>query len=656
MIVICSSCSTKFNIPDARVAGKRARMKCKKCESPIEIDGTQLPSDGRPAARKTPRDRPAPSSAQRLATPTASTSGISTSWRVAEPSGARSTMTLDELASQYASGGFEPGTLVCEPGKTQWMPPYDYPSVMAKASPDPSRPRQDTFTDETVALSSAESEVLSRRSAPSHPDLSEKELNKPLLNRRPTSQPPARSWAQTGRPTGLSSSPPAAHHPSSQLSSTNHRAPRVQAHSSASQRSAASAHPDSGQRGLRQDSPSGAGSGHQEGSHSSSATGSLAALLMPPEADSRSAHKEDPDTRIHELRRRPRTSPPPVRPLGEPPRSSRPPPPHSQRVASGGASPAAPATAAAPTIAAAQLNSPHAAPFSATSQRPRAALTATSQPPLPPLTHNHPGATGSREIATQPSRNFTPPTRVTTSPERSALVEIPAGLAPARAVTPSTRPSHPPAYVAPPASSPPPLNATHPAAAGHTQSGPVSSLPARPVTGSFTSTRASSFPAHPVTSSSELRPSYPLQEESSPFLTALLGAAILLGLGLGLSVFQPTLFARGTEAVGTLLKKNTYGATSQTVNEGPAFDETAAGRALTRAAEAAQDCKTDGGPTGKGRVRVLYQNGGRATSAVVSPPFHETQVGRCLIEHFKATEVPAFGGQPVIVNKTFKLM
>ena len=48
MQVTCSACSAKYNIPDERVAGKRARMKCKKCAEPIIIDGrhlgTQAPS------------------------------------------------------------------------------------------------------------------------------------------------------------------------------------------------------------------------------------------------------------------------------------------------------------------------------------------------------------------------------------------------------------------------------------------------------------------------------------------------------------------------------------------------------------------------------------------------------------------------------------
>lgn len=60
MIVSCQACSTKFQVPDEKVAGKRARLPCRKCGQPIPIDGRGLRS---PATKATapPRLPPRPS-------------------------------------------------------------------------------------------------------------------------------------------------------------------------------------------------------------------------------------------------------------------------------------------------------------------------------------------------------------------------------------------------------------------------------------------------------------------------------------------------------------------------------------------------------------------------------------------------------------------
>ncbi len=42
MIVSCQSCSTKFQVPDEKVAGKRARLPCRKCGKLIQIDARGL--------------------------------------------------------------------------------------------------------------------------------------------------------------------------------------------------------------------------------------------------------------------------------------------------------------------------------------------------------------------------------------------------------------------------------------------------------------------------------------------------------------------------------------------------------------------------------------------------------------------------------------
>jgi len=42
MLVTCSACSAKFQLPDDKIRGRKARMKCKTCGASIAIDGTSL--------------------------------------------------------------------------------------------------------------------------------------------------------------------------------------------------------------------------------------------------------------------------------------------------------------------------------------------------------------------------------------------------------------------------------------------------------------------------------------------------------------------------------------------------------------------------------------------------------------------------------------
>lgn len=90
-------------------------------------------------------------------------------------------------------------------------------------------------------------------------------------------------------------------------------------------------------------------------------------------------------------------------------------------------------------------------------------------------------------------------------------------------------------------------------------------------------------------------------------------------------------------------------------SRGPAFDAEAASAELARVAAGAGACKVPSGPSGAGRARVLFQMSGVASSAAISPPFHASPSEACLLTLFKSARVPAFGGQPVIVTKTFRI-
>lgn len=132
----------------------------------------------------------------------------------------------------------------------------------------------------------------------------------------------------------------------------------------------------------------------------------------------------------------------------------------------------------------------------------------------------------------------------------------------------------------------------------------------------------------------------------------LLAIVLVLGALAGIYFFRPALFERGMTRIQALLGMQTE-RLSGSKAAGPPFDAQAAGEVLGQVAAQASKCREPSGPVGKGRAQVLYSPDGSATSVAVSRPFHETSVGSCLQGMFKKTRVPAFGGDPVVVSKTF---
>jgi predicted Zn finger-like uncharacterized protein len=82
------------------------------------------------------------------------------------------------------------------------------------------------------------------------------------------------------------------------------------------------------------------------------------------------------------------------------------------------------------------------------------------------------------------------------------------------------------------------------------------------------------------------------------------------------------------------------------------FDRGAAAGALGAVNVGA--CKRPDGPTGSGHVSVTFAPDGSVSSAVAdAPPFAGTPVGGCVAGKFRSAHIPAFGGGPVKVGKSF---
>jgi len=85
------------------------------------------------------------------------------------------------------------------------------------------------------------------------------------------------------------------------------------------------------------------------------------------------------------------------------------------------------------------------------------------------------------------------------------------------------------------------------------------------------------------------------------------------------------------------------------------FDKAAAKAALNGAAAQAASCGAGGAP-GKGKIQVTFAPSGKVSDAqLVEGPFAGTTAGKCALGQFRAAKVPAFGGAPVTVAKSFKV-
>ena len=90
--------------------------------------------------------------------------------------------------------------------------------------------------------------------------------------------------------------------------------------------------------------------------------------------------------------------------------------------------------------------------------------------------------------------------------------------------------------------------------------------------------------------------------------------------------------------------------------QAPPFNLTKAKAALSAAARQAKGCKRAGGPTGKVKVSVTFSNSGRTTSSsVVAGPVRGTLIGGCVANAFRKAKVPAFSGPRQTKTVSFML-
>jgi hypothetical protein len=88
----------------------------------------------------------------------------------------------------------------------------------------------------------------------------------------------------------------------------------------------------------------------------------------------------------------------------------------------------------------------------------------------------------------------------------------------------------------------------------------------------------------------------------------------------------------------------------------PPFDMDSAKTTLKAAAGAVQGCAKAGGPTGKGKIVIIFKHSGAVDSATIAdPPYAGTPVGTCVSGKFFSSHVPKFSGTSPELGKSFTI-
>jgi predicted Zn finger-like uncharacterized protein len=124
MKVTCPSCGAKYAIADEKVRGRRVKVRCKSCTTPIVVDGNALEADAAAAALGGADDDEATRVAHPIAPATAE-------WSVNLSDTDQRTMSADEIIAGWHSGLIREDAFVWKDGMDDWKPVLDVPELAA---------------------------------------------------------------------------------------------------------------------------------------------------------------------------------------------------------------------------------------------------------------------------------------------------------------------------------------------------------------------------------------------------------------------------------------------------------------------------------------------------------------------------------------------
>jgi len=132
MKITCSSCGSKYTIADAKVQGKKVKVRCKSCKESILVDGTDVSSTGSDDSDDDAEDVDSPA----LGANTAKGKDV---WSVNLSDDDSREMTLEELLAAWKSGLLTSDAYVWKDGMSDWKPILEVGELKLKLGPAPAR-------------------------------------------------------------------------------------------------------------------------------------------------------------------------------------------------------------------------------------------------------------------------------------------------------------------------------------------------------------------------------------------------------------------------------------------------------------------------------------------------------------------------------------
>jgi predicted Zn finger-like uncharacterized protein len=122
MKVSCQACGAKYTISDDKVRGRKVKIRCKSCGTPIVVDGANPPEGGADAAGAAPAGAaPAASVPPAAAAAPAAIPGGDTSWSVNLSETDQRTMTTAEIVQGWRDGTVTHDAFVWKDGMGDWV-------------------------------------------------------------------------------------------------------------------------------------------------------------------------------------------------------------------------------------------------------------------------------------------------------------------------------------------------------------------------------------------------------------------------------------------------------------------------------------------------------------------------------------------------------
>ena len=129
MRIVCDSCGAKYSIADEKISGKLFKVRCKKCDTMIMVDGTSLRGA--------------------VTVPPGTSGDVDAGWYVVIDGAQTGPLTNDEVIAQVHVGAVDATTFAWRDGMAGWLPLSDIAEFVGLL------PQADPFEDEATRVASA---------------------------------------------------------------------------------------------------------------------------------------------------------------------------------------------------------------------------------------------------------------------------------------------------------------------------------------------------------------------------------------------------------------------------------------------------------------------------------------------------------------------